>query len=515
MKIKQLRTVGSIFTILAMSASAMAQTHSDASYLDAVKVQEINKIIQAKGAKWKAKENWVSHLSKAEVKRMLGSNSQPTPTLDFETTNTHGSVDWRNQNGINWLGPVMNQGNCGSCVAYSTTATLEAQVSISAGLPWLHPTFSADQLFACGGGGCDSGWDPGDAASFLKSSGIVDAACAPMTMPSTGTDVACGDTTKGCADIASRTYKITGSSQPSSGMFGGSVDQVKAALAKGPLETTLTVYTDFLLYDSGIYKHVSGNAEGGHAVSIVGYNDDGRYWIIRNSWGPTWGEGGFMRVSWDDDSGVGSETWHFNVPTDTQYLTIQSPSENEYVSGQYSAKIESNTPNNLQVEVRATGAKTGSPVTLSCVAGGNGCVTALDTSTLPDGRYEMIAKAPGSKTFSQVRSFYVANQVPSNLTLSFVGDGVDLTQPLTDRPVFDLTTTSTPNPLESVTFYVRQDGKVLAQRATNLVLNQMKFGFHTNSLPNGDYEIQFVGVVHGAGKLYTVSSPALKVTFKN
>jgi C1A family cysteine protease len=516
MKIKQLRTVGSIFTVLMMSAPAIAQTHS---LVDAVKVQEINQTIQQKGAKWQAKENWVSRLSQSEVRRMLGNNSMPAATLDFESAvNTHGAVDWRNQNGVNWLGPVMNQGNCGSCVAYSTVATLEAQVAISSGLPWLNPTFSPDQLFACGGGGCDSGWEPGDAASFLKSTGIVDAACAPPAMAQTGTDVSCAQTTTGCADLASRAFKITGTSRPSLGIFGGSVDKVKAALAKGPLETTLTVYTDFLTYSSGVYKHVTGKAEGGHAVSIVGYNDDGRYWIVRNSWGPTWGESGFIRVSWDDDSGVGSETWQFQVPTEKQYLSVQSPSENEYVSGQYAAKVDSNSPDNLQVEVRAAGAsaKSANPVTLACVAGGTGCVTALDTTTLPDGRYELLAKVAGSKIFSQVRSFYVANSVPKNLTITFVGDaGVDMTQPLSDRPVFVVTSTASPNPFEHMSFVLRQNGKVIASRASDLVLPTMKIGFRTNTVPNGDYEILFEGVVHGAGKLYTIDSPAVKVTFKN
>jgi hypothetical protein len=72
--------------------------------------------------------------------------------------------------------------------------------------------------------------------------------------------------------------------QSSSG--GSTIEDVKAALQKGPLITTLAVYADFESYSSGVYKHVDdGNApEGGHAVSIIGYDDSKNAWLIRNSW---------------------------------------------------------------------------------------------------------------------------------------------------------------------------------------------------------------------------------------
>jgi C1A family cysteine protease len=505
--------------VTAMLATVGASfAYAEAPVVDAAKVKEYNKKNKEKGAHWEAKETWVSKLSQKNLQRMFGNNALPTQKLDYSVVrkpNVPASIDWRNQNGVNWLGPIMNQGDCGSCVAFSTVATLEAQVSISAGLPWLHPTFSADQLFECGGGSCDSGWEPGGAADFLKKTGIVDMACQPDNMGSTGNDISCSQATS-CADASSRTYKIAGSTSPSGGIFGGgNAAAVEAALAKGPLVTTLTVYTDFLTYSSGIYKHVSGKAEGGHAVSIVGYNATERYWIVRNSWGPTWGENGFIRVSFDDDSGVASDTWQFQLPAKSEFLSVTSPTENDYVSGTIRTTVALNGTGTTTVDVRKSGS-TEALSSLPCtMSGSSGCVATLNTTTLPDGRYEMIARTSETNVFSQVRSFYVVNHVPTNLAISYTGNKISLTKTLTDRVEFAVKTTSSSVPFQSVSIMVRQNGQIVSQRETDTVLSSMVIGFRTNTVPNGSYDVFFRGVLPAAGKLLTVDSNVATLNFKN
>ncbi len=90
----------------------------------------------------------------------------------------------------------------------------------------------------------------------------------PYTSGATGQDVACSAT---CADSAQRSVRITSYGTPS--RMVKDVDSVKQALQHGPLVTTLDVYADFMAYSSGVYKHVTGDMLGGHAVSIVGYDD--------------------------------------------------------------------------------------------------------------------------------------------------------------------------------------------------------------------------------------------------
>jgi len=507
MKITKSMLGGVILVFFAVAANAEVQN-----------VNNLNRIIRQKGAHWQAKESWVSRLSHDQIHRMLGSNERPTGSLSYSHTQTAhlaGSLDWRNRNGVNWLGPVLNQGNCGSCVAYSTVGTLEAQWSISSGMPWLHPTFSPDQLFACGGGGCDMGWMPSSAANFLKRKGIVDLACAPSTMSSTGQDVSCGETTQNCSNVASRTYKISGVDRPTDGLFKRSADSLKAALAKGPVVTTMTVYTDFLMYSSGVYRHVSGSAEGGHAVSIVGYDDASRVWIVRNSWGPEWGEKGFVRVSYDDDSGVGVSTWQFEIPHHNEYLTIASPAENDYISGNYSMHVGDSTQDNLNIEIRQAGTSK-ALMNLSCAKeGASDCVSVLDTRTLADGHYEAVAKSGSAQSFSLARSFYVVNQEPKNLSIQFTGVDVDLTKPLEGRVEFNVYPHSDSVPFHGVAMVISQNGKVITTRTTEGVVPSMKVGFRTNTLPNGAYDIFFRGDLPANGKVLTVDSPVAHVTFQN
>lgn len=518
MKIKKSMLGGVILAFFAVSFSAFAdESVVNSAKIQTTKIEAINRIIRQSGAQWHARENWVSRLSDEELIRMLGSNEKPTTSLDYTSTKTNlaSQVDWRSQNGVNWLGEIMNQGNCGSCVAFATVATLEAQLSISSGLPGLHPTFSPEQLFACGGGGCDRGWMPNNAATFLKNKGIVDAACAPYTMGLTAEDVACAKTTTSCADPASRTYRISEINRPTDGFFKRSADRVKEALAHGPVMTTMTVYSDFVTYGSGIYRHVTGKSEGGHAVSIVGYDEANRAWIIRNSWGTSWGEKGFARISWDDSSGVGSNTWQFEVPTQNEYLTISSPTENAYVSGSTSIRVSQVTRNNLNVEIRQVATKK-TVTTLACTKSGTSeCISILDTTPLADGRYEASINSGDGNGFSQVRSFYVSNQTPQNLAIQITGASVDLTKPLKDRIDVSVATQAAPIPFDHVIMFVRQNGKVMSQKRIDGSVAKMKVGFNTKLLPNGEYELQFRGEITSSGKLYSVDSSPVKVVLKN
>jgi cathepsin B len=69
-------------------------------------------------------------------------------------------------------------------------------------------------------------------------------------------------------------------------------------MTNGPVEAAFTVYSDFMSYKSGVYKHTSGSVEGGHAVKILGWGvENGEdYWIVANSWSNAWGMNGYFYI---------------------------------------------------------------------------------------------------------------------------------------------------------------------------------------------------------------------------
>jgi cathepsin B len=66
----------------------------------------------------------------------------------------------------------------------------------------------------------------------------------------------------------------------------------------GSVTAAFTVYEDFVNYKSGVYRHVSGSALGGHAVKIIGWGED--HWIVVNSWNETWGDGGLFKIAFGE-----------------------------------------------------------------------------------------------------------------------------------------------------------------------------------------------------------------------
>ncbi|MFZ9594788.1 MAG: C1 family peptidase [Bdellovibrionia bacterium] len=480
-------------------------------------VQSLQKELDDTHSGWVARRNHLTQMSHQEVKRFLGLAELPQGHLEFEgdihvRSDLPKSIDWRNHMGYNWLGEVMNQGNCGSCVAFATVATLEAQVSITSGIPWLKPSFSPQELFSCGGGSCNHGWMPGSAASYLVKHGVADEACMPYTSGSTAQDRSCQER---CQDADQRATKITRFSMPS--RFGGSIEQVKKALKNGPLETALTVHEDFISYSGGVYRHVKGESVGGHAVSLVGYSDEKRAWLIRNSWGPDWGEGGFAWVSWEDRSGVGANTWAFEVAP-AGSLAVTQPLDRSLVSGTYELVAQVKAFGVDEFQFRILDSAGGSLQTLPCVSAqvesdSFFCKAQLDSMSLKEGLYQVFLEHKDQPALhSQHREFYVINHEPQ-LALSFqpVSESI-LKKPITERVEFWVQAESSPIPMEFVEFRVfDRSGKLVSAKRNQYVLEKMKLGWRPNGLPPGKFEIQFHGEIHYQGKTYEVDSNRFSV----
>jgi C1A family cysteine protease len=284
------------------------------------------------GEPWQAAETAISQLPPEERAMRLGYTPGPGEQSLAEreaaaATQVHtlGAVaaagyppafDLRNVGGQNYITSIKDQGGCGSCVAFGSCATVEGTARLQSGQPGLAIDLSEAQLFYCIArsqgrtcGGATGGWWPDAALDAFKNPGIADEACYPYTAG----DQNC---TNLCSNWQSRVTKITGWHKITS------TDDMKTWLSsKGPLATCFTVYADFYSYSSGVYKHVSGQLEGGHCVSVVGYDNVAGCWICKNSWGTGWGDGGFFRIAYGQ-CGIDATMWAVegvNVPSTSAY----------------------------------------------------------------------------------------------------------------------------------------------------------------------------------------------------
>ena len=71
-------------------------------------------------------------------------------------------------------------------------------------------------------------------------------------------------------------------------------------IRNGSISAVFEVFEDFFSYESGVYSHVDGSYAGLHAVALMGWGEseeEGKWWIVKNSWGGDFGEGGYFRIA--------------------------------------------------------------------------------------------------------------------------------------------------------------------------------------------------------------------------
>jgi len=267
-------------------------------------IDEINTAINQANLKWHAGENWVTKLSPGERRNLLGALIEPEPYVKAElielpqNQNIPAQFDWRDNNG-NWITPVRNQGGCGSCWDFSAVAQIEAWWKIVNNSTDM-PDLSEQIVLSCGeNGGCDGDYT-GTALDFAVSTGIPPESYLPYQQSD---EILCS--------TAGANWQTDVTTIPGWGyvtLDKEIVDNMKNAILLHPLSASFSVYSDFYSYESGVYeKTPTASYEGGHAILVVGWNDEEESWICKNSWGPDWGENGYFRIKWGE-CGFGTYT---------------------------------------------------------------------------------------------------------------------------------------------------------------------------------------------------------------
>ncbi len=318
----------------------VADLEQDSIFKEDDTIEEIRDKIDQMGYEFTVDHNWVFDMPEEQKKEFLSRRRPVAETLENldmgplahalgRTLPT--SFDWRSYNGHSYIGPVRQQGSCGSCYSFGANAAAEGTYNFAMGkydgqcidlsesyIIWCLGRLSQYNSHFFGCGGADYSYSE---LTALCTEGTTYESYFPYQENDPGSCTHNSDPRL----VWQSWHRVPCND----------IEAIKTAIMTyGVVDAAVYVDSAFQGYSGGIFENSSTTCTSSpcydtptnHAISLVGWNDNGGngYWILRNSWGSTsWGESGYMRIKYTSA----------RVACEVCYLVYQTPANTPTPSG--------------------------------------------------------------------------------------------------------------------------------------------------------------------------------------
>jgi C1A family cysteine protease len=418
--------------LLTLAFGAWGQTPGQA-FQDNDTLEMIQQKIESNGYGFTVGHNWVFDMTPeakqeffsrrpSQFPRIYGSSDGIGPLADELGKTLPAAFDWRSYNGHSYIGAVRDQGSCGSCYAFGASAAAEGTYNFANGLYdgncanfseafiiWCLSRISpyGDHFFGCAGADYDY-----MELEALVQEGTINESYFPYIVSDPGTCTHFADPRVkfaawhriGCNDIAA----------------------IKTAIMTyGVIDVAVYVTSAFQAYSGGVYEDSNTTCYSNpcdytptnHAVALVGWSDTDGAWILRNSWGPSWGENGYMRIKYTS-ARVACETTYL-VYSVIPGITVTAPaSASSWEVGTTQAitwNVSGSLDANVKIELFKGGAKI-SDISASTANDGS-CDWAIPPS-LTAGTDYLVRVTTADAAYSDDSDLFAVTVTPPAITMT-------------------------------------------------------------------------------------------------